>query len=81
MTFFLTGLVLFLGVHSVSIVAPQWRDAQLAAPRRGAAGRACIRGVAALGFGLLIYGYGAGAPGAGGAVHAAARRCATSRCC
>lgn len=28
---FLAGLVLFLGIHSVRIFAPQWRDARLAA--------------------------------------------------
>ena len=28
------GLVLFLGVHSVSIVAPAWRDAQVAQHER-----------------------------------------------
>jgi uncharacterized membrane protein len=26
MTYLVIGLLLFLGVHSVSIVAPQWRD-------------------------------------------------------
>ena len=34
MTFFLAGLIAFLGIHSVSIVAPRWRDAQ--ANRMGA---------------------------------------------
>jgi len=30
MIVFLAGLVLFLGIHSVSIVAPGWRKAQAA---------------------------------------------------
>ena len=30
MSLLILGLALFLGVHSVSIVAPQWRDAQAA---------------------------------------------------
>ena len=35
MTLLILGLALFLGIHSVSIVAPAWRDAQVA--RRGEA--------------------------------------------
>ena len=30
MAWLILGLVLFLGIHSVSIVAPAWRDAQAA---------------------------------------------------
>ncbi|MGZ5238188.1 MAG: NnrU family protein, partial [Caldimonas sp.] len=30
MIVFLAGLVVFLGIHSVSIVAPAWRRAQVA---------------------------------------------------
>jgi uncharacterized membrane protein len=57
MTLLLVGLVLFLGIHSVSIVAPAWRDAQLA--RRGeSAWKGSYAVVAAVGLGLLIYGYG-----------------------
>jgi uncharacterized membrane protein len=57
MTIFILGLVLFLGVHSVSIVAPAWRDAQLA--RRGEAAWKGIYSIAAsAGLALLIYGYG-----------------------
>lgn len=57
MTLLIVGLVLFLGIHSVSIVAPEWRDAQLA--RRGEAiwkGGYSI--VSIIGFALLLYGYG-----------------------
>lgn len=57
MTLLILGLVLFLGIHSISIVAPQWRDAQ--AMRHG---EMAWKGVYALvsiaGFVLLIYGFG-----------------------
>ncbi|MBO9516024.1 MAG: NnrU family protein [Variovorax sp.] len=51
------GLVLFLGVHSVSIVAPGWRADQIA--RRGErAWKGAYTVVSLIGFALLIYGYG-----------------------
>ena len=57
MPLLVAGLILFLGVHSVSIVAPGWREAQIA--RRG---ERLWKGVYALaslaGLLLLIYGYG-----------------------
>ena len=57
MTLLILGLALFLGVHSVSIVAPLWRDAQIA--RHGVASWKGIYSVVAIiGFALLIYGYG-----------------------
>jgi uncharacterized membrane protein len=57
MTLLILGLVLFLGVHSVSIVAPTWRDAQLA--RRGEAVWKGIYSLAAgVGLALIVYGYG-----------------------
>ena len=57
MTLLIIGLVLFLGIHSASIVAPAWRDAQLA--QRGEATWKGIYSVAsAVGFVLLVYGYG-----------------------
>lgn len=57
MTPLIVGLVLFLGIHSVSIVAPAWRDAQLA--QRGEATWKGIYSVAAgVGLLLVIYGYG-----------------------
>ena len=57
MTLLIIGLVLFLGIHSVSIVAPAWRDAQLAA-RGEAAWKGLYSAVSVVGFGLLVYGYG-----------------------
>ena len=57
MTLFIVGLVLFLGIHSMGIVAPTWRDAQVA--RRGeAAWKGLYSVVSVLGFVLLVYGYG-----------------------
>ena len=57
MTLLITGLLLFLGVHSTAIIAPEWRTAQVA--RRG---EAAWKGLYALlsiaGFVVLIYGYG-----------------------
>ena len=50
------GLVIFLGVHSLSIVAPAWRDAMA-----GRLGVAAWKGLYALasiaGFALLVWGY------------------------
>jgi uncharacterized membrane protein len=57
MGIFLVGLVLFLGVHSVAIVAPRWRDAQVARLGEGA-WKGLYSGLAAIGLGTLIYGYG-----------------------
>jgi len=57
MGIFLVGLVLFLGVHSVAIVAPGWRDAQVARLGEGA-WKGLYSGLAAIGLGTLIYGYG-----------------------
>lgn len=52
------GLILFLGVHSVSIVAPGWRDAMAA--RLGELGWKRLYSVASIvGFVALVYGYGA----------------------
>ena len=57
MTLLIAGLLLFLGVHSTAIIAPEWRTAQVA--RRG---EAAWKGLYALlsiaGFVVLIYGYG-----------------------
>ena len=57
MTLFIIGLALFLGIHSVSIVAPSWRDAQVAQH-----GLILWKGiysvVSIVGLALLIYGYG-----------------------
>lgn len=57
MTILILGLVLFLGVHSVRIVADDWRSVQLArygqAPWKGAYSL-----VSLLGFVLVIWGFG-----------------------
>lgn len=50
------GLVLFLGIHSVSIVAPGWRDRRIAASGVGA-WKGVYAIVATVGLVLLIYGY------------------------
>jgi DHA1 family bicyclomycin/chloramphenicol resistance-like MFS transporter len=53
----LLGLVVFLGVHSVSIAAPGWRSAQIA--RRGERAWKGVYSIAAgIGLALLIVGYG-----------------------
>jgi len=56
MTLLILGLVLFLGVHSVSIVAPDWRAAQIAQRERVFKGVYAL--ISIIGFALLIYGYG-----------------------
>ena len=56
MSSLVAGLVLFLGVHSVSIVAPRWRDR--AAARLGNAWRGLYSLVSVAGFVLMIWGYG-----------------------
>lgn len=51
-----SGLLLFLGAHSARIVAPQWRARQV--ERFGAQRwKALYSIVAALGFGLIVWGY------------------------
>ena len=57
MTLLILGLVLFLGIHSASIVAPAWRDAQVAQRGEGA-WKGVYSLVSIAGFVLLIYGYG-----------------------
>lgn len=57
MIYLIAGLVLFLGVHSVRIVADDWRTA-----RKAAIGEHAWKGlyavVSLIGFVLIIYGYG-----------------------
>ena len=57
MTFLVIGLVLFLGVHTVSIAAPRWRDGVAARIGEGAwkGGYSLVAGV---GLGLVVLGYG-----------------------
>ena len=51
------GLVLFLGVHSVRIVANDWRSAQI--QQRGErAWKLGYTALSLLGFGLMVWGYG-----------------------
>jgi len=58
MTLLLIGMLLFVGIHSVSIVAPAWRDGMAA--RLGANAWKGLYGIVALaGFVLLILGYAA----------------------
>ena len=54
---FVVGLVLFLGIHSISIVAPDWRGAQV--QRRGEGPWKGLYSVVSLAsFVLMLYGYG-----------------------
>jgi uncharacterized membrane protein len=56
-TYLIAGLVLFLGVHSISIVNYRWRDATVA--RLGAGPwRALYSLVSVAGLALIVYGYG-----------------------
>ena len=56
MTLLILGLVLFLGIHSISIFAVGWRDAQVA--QRGEPAWKGLFSIASLvGFVLIVYGY------------------------
>ena len=57
MAWLLIGLVLFLGIHSVSIVARPWRDAQIAQRGEGT-WKGLYTVVSLIGFVLIVYGYG-----------------------
>lgn len=57
MVLLVLGLIVFLGVHSIRILAPQWRDAQLAA-RGEASWKGTYSIVSIIGFVILVYGYG-----------------------
>jgi uncharacterized membrane protein len=57
------GLILFLGAHSVRIVAPVWRDRRIAAMGQGP-WRGIYSLVSIVGFVLLVWGYGLARPGA-----------------
>lgn len=57
MAILILGLVVFLGVHSVRIVAGDWRNAQIA--RRGEqTWKLAYTAVSLAGFALLLYGFG-----------------------
>lgn len=57
MTLLVLGLVVFLGIHSVSIVAPHWRTRQLARWGEGA-WKGVFSLVSLVGFAMLVVGYG-----------------------
>lgn len=57
MTVFLLGLILFLGVHSVRIVAEPWRTA-MRARLGGQAWKGLYSLVSLAGFALLVWGFG-----------------------
>lgn len=57
MTWLLVGLLLFLGIHSVSIVAPEARNAWVRQIGEGP-WKGLYSLVSALGFALIIWGYG-----------------------
>lgn len=57
MTLLIVGLVLFLGIHCVRLLVPQWREAMI--ERLGAGPWKGIYSIAALaGLALIIWGYG-----------------------
>jgi uncharacterized membrane protein len=57
MALLIVGLVIFLGLHSVSIVAPAWRDAQVARLGDGS-WKGLYSVVSIIGLVLVVYGYG-----------------------
>ena len=56
MIYLALGLVLFLGIHSISIVAPTWRDR--IASRLGNAWRGIYSLISIAGFVIIVWGYG-----------------------
>jgi uncharacterized membrane protein len=57
MTYLLAGLLVFLGIHSVAIVAPAWRD-RTAARLGDPTWKALFSLVSVVGFVMLVHGYG-----------------------
>jgi uncharacterized membrane protein len=57
MAILVLGLVVFLGIHCVSIVAPAWRDARAARMGEGA-WKGVYSVVSAIGLALIVVGYG-----------------------
>ena len=57
MTWLIVGLLAFLGIHSVSIVAPAWRDSMVARMGDGA-WKGVYSVISIASFVLLIWGYG-----------------------
>lgn len=56
MALLILGLVMFLGVHSIAIVAPAWRDARAAQWGEGA-WKGLYSLVSLVGFALVVYGW------------------------
>ena len=56
MTYLVAGLLLFLGVHSIAIVAPAWRDGMAAKLGTGP-WKALYTLVSVIGFVMLVHGY------------------------
>jgi uncharacterized membrane protein len=56
-TYLIAGLVVFFGMHSVAIVAPDWRD-RTAARLGDATWKALFTLVSAIGFVMFVHGYG-----------------------
>ncbi|MGN6464184.1 MAG: NnrU family protein [Rhizobiaceae bacterium] len=63
MSVLIIGLVIFLGVHCVRIVAPRWRDRRIAAMGEGP-WKGIYSLVSVVGFVLLVWGYGLARPDA-----------------
>jgi uncharacterized membrane protein len=61
MLLLILGLVAFLGIHSIRIVAPEWRNAQLASMGEGR-WKGLYSLASLIGFVLLIWGYGLARP-------------------
>jgi uncharacterized membrane protein len=57
MNYLVAGLVVFLGVHSIAIVAPAWRD-RMAAQLGDPTWKFLYTAVSIVGFVMLVHGYG-----------------------
>jgi len=57
MVWLILGLLVFLGAHSLRIIAPAWREARIAAMGKGA-WMGLVAVVSIAGFVLLVWGYG-----------------------
>jgi uncharacterized membrane protein len=57
MIWLILGLVVFLGVHSLRLLAPDWREARVAAMGKGA-WMGVFSAVSIAGFVLIVWGYG-----------------------
>ena len=57
MTVLILGLIVFLGVHSIRIIADDWRSAQLKRLGEGA-WKGIYSVISIVGFGLIVWGFG-----------------------